>query len=236
MGIIIFPPCSDFPTFHRPFKGDWCFYGSKGALRTPCGTIQKKAPQLNGFPAIIGRLGEYNYCPSVWLLSPNQLEMTDRATLDNTLGAAFLGASATCLWVPYDGFSKHLRGITLFDQSLRNYHRSNAVILPELFKRLDCPKDLGTCWSKLQSITFSWCLYSAPGGNPRVRTVLQGSWVYWPSHPSRTLATFNLIFTLHSSYIYLIVNFGIPQGLESIVWYVCSVSDTTMNGDASSCE
>ena len=60
--------------------------------------------------------------------------------------------------------------------------------------------------------------------------------VQWPSRLFRILATFNLIFTLHSAYFYLIINFGNLKGVGYIAWQVCSVSYTTMDVDTSSCE
>jgi len=40
-----------------------------------------------------------------------------------------------------------------------------------------------------------------------------------------TLAALHTVSTTHAMYFYLIVNFGNPRGLESVVWYVYSVSD-----------
>jgi hypothetical protein len=39
---------------------------------------------------------------------------------------------------------------------------------------------------------------------------------------------------LHAVYFYLVVNFGNLAALESIVWYVCSVTDATMGFMSSS--
>jgi len=69
--------------------------------------------------------------------------------------------------------------------------------------------------------------YSASGGGSHVCIVFQGSWGSMTSI-SRVLATLDLIFMLHAVYFYLVVNFGNLVALETIVWYVCSVTDATM--------
>jgi hypothetical protein len=51
------------------------------------------------------------------------------------------------------------------------------------------------------------------------------SWGAMVFCPFRTLACFHTAFTIHAMYFYLIVNFGNPKGLSSVVWYVYSVSD-----------
>ena len=92
--------------------------------------------RLGGCTAIIGRLGNIIIAAKRWLFDHSEcvspviicsrvsisfrldlsatlvkasaLVMKDRVTLDNTIGAAFLGVLSSCLWVPHDGFSKNL--------------------------------------------------------------------------------------------------------------------------------
>ena len=63
------------------------------------------------------------------------LELAMKLSIDNTLGALFLGISASCMWVFYLGISKagisnHHDKLALSNQSFRNYPRSDTFILP----------------------------------------------------------------------------------------------------------
>jgi len=83
--------------------------------------------------------------------SNQELAMTGKATLDNTLGAVFLGITASCAWVIHDEFAKHPDTLPSYNQSHRHRHGSNTFILPELSQRLDIPESHGEgCW-KYQS-------------------------------------------------------------------------------------
>ncbi|KIM38418.1 hypothetical protein M413DRAFT_30241 [Hebeloma cylindrosporum] len=87
--------------------------------------------------------------------------MAVQVTLDNTIGAAFLGTMGACLLIGISIVQTHLY--------FHNY-----------------PKD--------------WMFQKVAVG------VLMG------------LGTLNTIFTIHAMYFYLIVNFGNPKGLQTVIW------------------
>ena len=64
-------------------------------------------------------------------------------TLNNTIGAAFLGVVFSCMWVIHNGSSKHYDTLSSPNQPFRNCNRSNTFILHQLSQRLDLPKSLG---------------------------------------------------------------------------------------------
>lgn len=87
--------------------------------------------------------------------------MTGKATVDNTLGAAFLGIAASCILIGISMVQTH------------SYYQSY-------------PKD--------------WMFQKVAVG------VLM------------SLAILHTVFTIHAIYFYLIVNFGNPKGLGSVIW------------------
>ncbi|KIM38415.1 hypothetical protein M413DRAFT_30239 [Hebeloma cylindrosporum] len=91
--------------------------------------------------------------------------MTGKATVDNTLGAAFLGIAASCILIGISMVQTH------------SYYQSY-------------PKD--------------WMFQKVAVG------VLM------------SLAILHTVFTIHAIYFYLIVNFGNPKGLGSVIWSVYS--------------
>ena len=89
-------------------------------------------------------------------------------TLDNTIGAAFLGVAVSCMWVNPQWLIQAPRYIIIPNQPFRNCNRSNIFILLQLSQRLDAPKGLSECRCK-----FSWkkLLILIRGWGPHVDTV-----------------------------------------------------------------
>jgi hypothetical protein len=150
-----------------------------------------------------------------------------QVTLDNTIGAAFLCLSVSCMWAIYNTLSKHHDILPSPNQPFRNCHRSITFILHQLSQRLDLSKSLGEYRCKLPWKKF-WCILTCTrlwsSCRQRFSSLTRGG-VQWSSPPYRILANLNMIFTVHCVYYYLIVNFGNPESLETMVWYVYSASD-----------
>jgi len=168
--------------------------------------------------------------------------MAGNVTVDNNLGAAFLGITISCEWVIHSGFSKHPDTFITVLQSVSSEllwfkHIHITLIIP----KTGCSKR--SRWVLLQASIrkISWrrdnllkvgvLMYA-----PSLTMITRREVLVWASHPFRTLAVLHTIFTIHSVYFYLINNFGNPEGLETVVWYVYSVSDVLYVVFISTCE
>jgi len=74
--------------------------------------------------------------------------MAVQVTLDNTIGVAFLGLLASYLRVIHNSFSRHPDQLPSCNQSHGNFRRSNTFVLPQLYQRLDVPKNRGESYRK----------------------------------------------------------------------------------------